>query len=541
MENALLILIITIAIATVLNVFLKKFDIPTVIGYVLTGFSISSIFHFAEDSREMLSHLAEFGIVFLMFTIGLEFSVNHLKNMKKEVFVYGGLQVILSGVLFSMLGAFIFELENKSAIVVGFALALSSTAIVLKVLNENNQIHSGYGRTTLGILLFQDLAVIPILLMVSFFTSETESVSILLLETMASAIVVFLILFVIGKYFLEHFFGWVMNTGSEEIFLAAVLLIVISASFLAHAFGFTYSLGAFIGGMMIADTKYRYRIETDLIPFRDILLGVFFVTIGMLIDWHSFIEYGHVILGLLVSVMLLKGLLIFGILQFFVQKRTALKTALALFQLGEFSLAILALAGAHELIPNELNQILIITIVLSMILTPFVLKNIKKLADILHKEPTALRDRALLGGSYRDHIIVCGYGPVGRKLVKKFKERKLLYIILEHDVKIVDEVIAKGEEAIYFANAAQKMVLSHFNVNHCSAIIVTIENEIQRQLICENITSFNPEINSIVKVNNSTEEEVIASLGVKHVINGRDTIADMMAEKALACHLKLQE
>ncbi len=540
MENALLILIITISISTVLNVFLKRYDIPTVIGYVLAGFAISSIFHFAEDSKEMLSHLAEFGIVFLMFTIGLEFSVNHLKKMKKEVFIYGGLQVILSGLFFTALALYVFDLEIKSAIVVGSALALSSTAIVLKILNENNQIHSGYGRTTLGILLFQDLAVIPILLMVSFFTSETESVSVLLLETFVSAIVVFLILFIIGKYILEHFFNWIMSTGSEEIFLVAVLLTVMAASFLAHIFGFTYSLGAFIGGMMIAETKYRYRIESDLIPFRDILLGVFFVTVGMLIDWHSLAYYGHIILGLLVGIILLKGFLIFGILRFFVQKRTALKTALALFQVGEFSLAIFALAYANHLISDELNQIMIITIVLSMIMTPFVLKNIKKIADLMTKEPTVLRERALKVDQYQDHIIVCGYGPVGQKLVKTFRERKLLYIILEHDMKIVDAEIAKGEEAIYFANAAQKMVLSHFNVSDCTAIIVTIENEIQRQLICENIASFDPEINSIVKVNNSAEEEVIESLGIKHIINGRDTIANMLAEEALACHLNLK-
>ena len=537
MENALLVLIITISISTVLNVFLKKYDIPTVIGYVLSGFAISSIFHFAEDQKEMLTHLAEFGIVFLMFTIGLEFSVNHLKKMKKEVFLYGGLQVLLSGLLFTGLGSLVFDLEMKSAIVVGAALALSSTAIVLKVLNENNQIHSGYGRVTLGILLFQDLAVIPILLMVSFFTSETESVPILLLETMASAIVVFLILFVIGKYFLEHYFNWIMSTGSEEIFLVAVLLTVMAASFLAHTFGFTYSLGAFIGGMMIADTKYRYRIEADLIPFRDILLGVFFVTVGMLIDWHSLVDYGFIILGLLVGIIMLKALLIFGILHVFIQKRTALKTALALFQVGEFSLAVFALAYSYNLISNELNQIMIITIVLSMILTPFVLKNIKKIADKLTKEPTRLRDRALISDTYNNHIIVCGYGPIGEKLVKKFREKNLLYVILEHDVKIVDKEIAKGEEAIYFANAAQKMVLSHFNVNDCAAIIVTIENEIQRQLICENIASFNPDINSIVKVNNSTEEELISSLGIKHIINGRNTIADLLAEEALACRL----
>jgi len=541
MENPLLILIITISIATVLNVVLKRFDIPTIIGYVITGFTISSLFHFAKDSREMLSHLAEFGIVFLMFTIGLEFSVNHLKRMKKEVFVYGALQVIISGVVFTMLGFLAFDLDIRSSIVIGFALALSSTAIVLKILNENNQIHSGYGRTTLGILLYQDLAVIPILLMVSFFTSETESLSVLLLETFGSAIVVFLILFLFGKYFLERFFGWVTASGSEEIFLVAVLLIVMSASFLADIFGFSYSLGAFLAGMIISETKYRYRIETDLIPFRDILLGIFFVTIGMLIDWHSLVKYGEVILGLLVGIMLFKGLVIFGILRLFVQTRTALKTAFALFQVGEFALAVFALAYANKLISNELNQIMIITVILSMIITPFVLKNIKKLADILHKEPMALRDRALIGGTYRDHIIICGYGPVGQKLVKLFKERNLLYIILEHDVQVVDKVIAEGEEAIYFANAAQQMVLSHFNVNECTAIIVTIENEIQRQLICENIASFDSSINSIVKVNNAEEEELIASMGIKHIINGRDTIADILAEEALACHLQLQE
>ena len=191
MEHTLIIFIITIAIATVLNVFLKKLDIPTVIGYILSGLAISTMFHFADESKDMLAHLAEFGIVFLMFTIGLEFSVKHLKSMKKEVFVYGGLEVLFSGLLFTALSSFILGLEIKSAIVVGFALSLSSTAIVLKILNENKDINAGYGRITLGILLFQDLAVIPILLMISFFTSETESVTVLLLETFASAIVVF--------------------------------------------------------------------------------------------------------------------------------------------------------------------------------------------------------------------------------------------------------------------------------------------------------------------------------------------------------------
>ncbi len=538
MENVLIVLIVTITIATVLNVVLKKFDIPTVIGYVISGFVISSLYHFAEDSREALSHLAEFGIVFLMFTIGLEFSVNHLKHMKREVFLFGGMQVMLSGLLFSLIGYWGFGLESKTAIVIGFALSLSSTAIVLKILNENNEIHAGYGRTTVGILIFQDLAVIPILLMVSIFTSQSDSIGTLLLNTLGSAILVFIILFVVGKYFLERFFDLIMDTGSEEIFLVAVLLGVLSASVLAEVFGFSYSLGAFIAGMMLSETKYRYRIEADLVPFRDILLGVFFVSIGMLIDWHSIVTYGHIILGLLVGIMLLKGLLIYLLLNVFIQKRTALKTALALFEVGEFSLAIFALANAKGLIEPGLNQILIITVVISMILTPFVLKNIKTIADKLTIEPDTLRERAMVGGTYTEHIIVCGYGPLGQKLVKTFKERNLLYVILEHDVKVVDSVIANGEEAIFFANAAQKMVLEHFNVAQCAAIVVTIDNEIQKQLICENIASFGPHINSVVKVMNNAEEESISALGIKHVVNARNIVADIMAEEVLACHIR---
>jgi CPA2 family monovalent cation:H+ antiporter-2 len=537
MDHVLFILIITISISTVLNVILKRFEVPTVIGYVLAGFAISSMFHFADESKEFLMHLAEFGIIFLMFTIGLEFSVKHLKSMKKEVFLFGGLQVGLSGLLFTLLAYYIFGLESKSAIVTGFALALSSTAIVLKVLNENNDIHSGYGRLSLGILLFQDIAVIPILLMVSFFTSKTDSLGTLLLDTLGGAVIIFIVLLISGKYLVERFFDWIIATDSEEIFLVAVLLGVISASAFAEAVGFTYSLGAFLAGMLLAETKYRYRIEADLVPFRDILLGVFFVTIGMLIDWHSIVNYIHYIIGLLVLIMLIKALIIFTVLNFFVQKRTALKTSMALFQVGEFALAVFALARANGLISSELNQILIITVILSMFVTPFVLRHIKKLADLFTVEPVTLRERAIVGTGYENHVIVCGYGPIGQKVVSRLKEQHVLYVILEHDIKIVNDVLARGEEAIFLANAAQKRVLSHFNVERSAAIIVTIENELQRRLVCENIFSFSDRIKSVVKVNNAEEEMIYKNMGITTVINGRDTIAEMLAHEVTVCHL----
>ncbi|MCK5854584.1 MAG: cation:proton antiporter [Sulfurovaceae bacterium] len=537
MHDILPILITTIAISTFINVFLKKFDIPTVIGYILTGLVTMQIFSFGEHSQETLSHLAEFGIVFLMFTIGLEFSLGHMKAMKKEVFVYGALQVMLSGAIFTFLANSFFGMEIKSAIVIGFALSLSSTAIVIKVLTEKDETHSGYGRIAVGVLIFQDLAVIPMLLMISIFTSENSSISELLLNTLFHAILVFFVLFVVGKYFIERFFDWVTSSGSEEIFLVSVMLIVIGASVIAETFGFSYTLGAFLSGMTIAETKYRYRIEADLVPFRDILLGVFFVTIGMQIDLNIVVEYGFIILGLLVGIMLIKALIIFLIVQLFTQKRTAIKSSLTLLQVGEFALAIFALAYSNKLISSDVNQVMIMTVVLSMVLTPFILNNLQTLTNKLFKEPTELRERAIRSTGYDSHIIICGYGPLGKQLAKTFKEKDLLYLIIEHDVKIVDKAIAGGEESIFFANAAQKGVLEHFNIKKSLAIIVAIENEHQLRLICENIDSFDTDINSVVMVKNHSQESVIADLNVKHLINGRDIVSNILVERVLECKI----
>ncbi len=533
MEQILLILILTIAISTIVNVFLKKFDIPTVIGYIFTGLITMQMFDFGLHSQETLSHLAEFGIVFLMFTIGLEFSIGHMRCMKREVFIYGAMQVFLSGFIFTALAIYIFKMDIKSAIVIGFALSLSSTAIVLKVLNEKNQIHTGFGRVAVGILIFQDLAVIPILLMISIFTSQNSSISQLLINTLLSAIVVFIILFVVGKFFIERFFDWVISSNSEEIFLGSVLLTVITSSTIAEFFGFSYSLGAFLAGMTIAETKYRYKIEADLIPFRDILLGIFFVTIGMQIDPLIAIKYSSTILTLLFAIMAVKSLIIFISLKFFLQSRTAIKSAFTLMQVGEFALAIFSLAFSNHLILSDTNQIMIMTVVLSMILTPFILNNIKSIANIFFKEPTVLRERAIKSTGYKNHVIICGYGVTGKKLSNKLRDRDILYVILEHDIKLVDNAIANGERAIFLANSAQKSVLEHFNIKESIAVVVTISNEHQMRLVCENINSFNADINTIVKVRNSSEADVLKDLNIKNIINSRDIVSDILVEKVL--------
>jgi CPA2 family monovalent cation:H+ antiporter-2 len=534
-ENLMLVFVTTIFIATILNVFLKKFEIPTIIGYIFSGLAISYLFGLQEIKTEELNHLAEFGIVFLMFTIGLEFSVAHLLKMKKEVFLYGFLQVFVTGFIFTLLGWYFFDLESKSAIVIGFALALSSTAIVLKILNENAEIHSGYGRITLGILLFQDLAVIPILLMISIFTSHTDSISLLLLKTLWSAVVVFLILFVFGKMFIERFFNWITSANSEEIFLIAVLFIVITSSFIAHLFGFTYSLGAFLAGMTIAETKYKYRIESDLVPFRDILLGVFFVTIGMQIDLMTIVDYWYIILGLLAGIMILKALIQFSMLYPFVQIRSNFKSALALFQIGEFALAVFALAYHNALIDNRINQILIITVVLSMIITPFVLKNLKTLADKFFKEPEL--EQVMMSTGFSNHIMIIGYGPLGEMVAKRLKKYGICYIIIEHEM----DLVRKGEEAgekIYLANAMQRQTLEALGAKNSLAVIVTLENASKIRQVCEAVMALDPNINAIVKVRNESHKKIVEDFGIRHIIVASEEMAEIITREALTCELK---
>ncbi len=331
------IIVLTIFIATITNLFLTRLHIPTIIGYIATGIIITYFLQLSHATHSKELHMiAEFGIVFLMFTIGLEFSIHHLVKMRKEVFLYGGLQVGFSILAFYLIARYYFGVDIKPSIIIGAALALSSTAIVLKILNSNRNINKEYGRRSLGILIFQDIMVIPILLMITIFSSEDLTLGELLLKTAIDAAILFVVLWAFGKFILEPFFNEVVKSNSDEIFIGSVLFIVIGSSVLAHSLGFSYSLGAFIAGMIIAETRYKHQVEADLIPFRDLLLGIFFVTVGMQIDFSVVAENYGTILGLLLLFTVVKMSIIFLLLRWTAGIRVAVKTALTLFQLGEF-------------------------------------------------------------------------------------------------------------------------------------------------------------------------------------------------------------
>ncbi len=524
--------LVAVLLSVVINTLLKHFKIPTIIGYIVTGIAVSSLFdlHRAYSS---LTHVAEFGIVFLMFTIGLEFSVKQLVAMRKEVLLFGSLQLFITAILLGLL-ALAAGAELKSAMIIGFALALSSTAIVLKFLNEKGHTHTPYGKKSIGILLFQDLAVIPILLMISVFASENSDLISMLESITIDAILAISILYIIGKFMLEPLLERVTRTDSSEIFLATVLFITIGAAELAHRFGFTYSLGAFIAGIMLAETTYKYQVESALIPFRDLLMGLFFVTVGMQIQPQAVLTYFHFILLASLVIMAVKFSVILIFLKPFTRLRTAIKTALALGQVGEFALAVFTLALGHDLLSAQMAQVLLSATVLSMIVSVFILPNIGTITDRFFPEPESLPHFETNGPS--NHIVVCGYGPMGRNVITRLHAMHMNYVILEHDISAV-RVGEKRGEPIYFANAANPDILRSFNVDKAAAVIVAVGNPNHLRLICETLNRIAAAPNIIIKASNRAEEQMLSDLNIGHVIVQSEQMASLLVEEAIQCKI----
>jgi CPA2 family monovalent cation:H+ antiporter-2 len=535
--SLLTIIIITIALSLFINLFLKKIDISPIVGYILTGALITIGLQSINIDQHIINELAEFGIVFLMFTIGLEFSLHHLKSMKKEVFVYGALQVVLSAAFFGYISNTFFGIDAKSSIVIGAALALSSTAIVLKVLNENGDIHRPYGRYSLGILLFQDLAVIPILLMISFFANPDASLSTMLFNTITSGAIVLIVMFIVGKYLLGHFFRYVVDTKTEELFISAVLLIVLASAQFAHSFGFSYSLGAFFAGMMIAETKYKYQIEADLVPFRDLLLGLFFISVGLQINIQVVYENFFLIIGLTAAILLAKAVILFLMISVFSFAKRAMKTALALAQVGEFSFAVLALAASSNLLDEFIIQILISVVVTSLIFTSLAIKHVRAFTDLFFKHSSEVMQTPIQSAGLDHHVIVCGYSLLGQKIVKQLKKKGITYVAIEHDRAHVQTGLDR-HDSVMFGNAASKHVLESVGVKDCMAVIVAIDNDEKVRLICENIKSINDNISIIVKISHQEQLDELDDLDIKDYINENESVAKLLVSKAMKCDLK---
>jgi CPA2 family monovalent cation:H+ antiporter-2 len=503
MENIILITLITGTIAVVLNLILKRFEVPPIIGYIFTGAIMGTFLSVSGTTASTLEHIAEFGIVFLMFTIGLELKLENLIDMRKQVFTYGTLQVLGIMAVFTTVAYFAFNLDIKASLVIGGALSLSSTAIVLKIMNESNEISKEYGQNTLGILIFQDLAVIPILLMLTILSNSTSTISSMLINIALGGAALIVVMIIFGKYFLEYILKIVDNADTHELFIMIVLIIAIGSSYLAHSLGFTYSMGAFIGGMLIAETHYKHQIEADLIPFRDLFLALFFVTVGMQIDINFLFSNVLQVITASIFIMIIKGITIFGILYIFTKQTVAFKTSLAILQVGEFSFVVFTYATSSNLLDKDIGQLLTLAVIISMIATPFILKNIFYFVDLIYGQKKVMPQSDTFKSCqlYHDHIIVCGYGSFAKKIIKNLKEYKLDYTVVVNNYQFYEEAIKAGEKAI-FGKPEQKSILIDAGLLKARVVIIGLHDMHSIESISHTVAAVKKDVKVMAKVTN---------------------------------------
>ena len=496
--------------------------LPAMLAYFAIGILFGPFVFSVLPSTESSRHVAEFGIVFLMFSIGLEFSLPKLYAMRKTLFGLGGAQVVLT-LAASMLIGWLAGLSLPTAFVIGGALTMSSTAIVSKILMERVDLNSRHGRLSIGILLFQDLAVIPILVLIPALGAQSGNLSAVLgLSFIKSAVLLF-VLFKFGKSGINFWFGLVAKQRSRELFVMNVLMVTLLLAAITKTAGLSYALGAFVAGMLISETRYRYQVESDIAPFRDILLGLFFISVGMLLDIHYLINHIGLVLGLLAAFVLFKAVVIAVLSRIFgFELGVGIRTGIVLAQAGEFSFVILALGLEQRLIGGDDLQLVLAASLLSMVLAAFVIPFNGRIARKLVKSYTRNSKQVVeeldgVAKDLKDHVIICGYGRSGQYLGRFLKEENIPFIALDIDPTRVHDAAAAGEHVMY-GDAGRRIVLEAAGGARAKALIVSYSDMRASMKVLHVAQESYPNLPVIVRTYDDADIETFRDAGATEVV-----------------------
>jgi monovalent cation:proton antiporter-2 (CPA2) family protein len=476
----------------------RRLGISPVFGFLVVGLAIGphGFVHFA-DTLPWLRHvlitdlagvraLAELGVVFLLFMIGIELSIDRLWAMRRRVFGLGGAQVLLTGAAIAVIATF-FDNTLTTAVVLGGAFALSSTAIVMQLLTENRRLGTATGRTSFAILLCQDLAVVPILFLLGTFAKQTDA-SVLAAFGWAIGQAVFAVVTIlaIGRLVIRPVFRFVGSTASREMFLALVLLVIIGTALLTEQVGLSMALGAFLAGLLFAETEYRHEIEVDIEPFKGLLLGLFFVSVGMSIDIAQVLAKPIWLIASVFGIFLVKSSIIFALARWSNESQAvALESGLLLGQAGEFAFVIIGIALGLGLLPNDTAQFMLILAGLTMVVTPPLAHVARNLARVIEdQEAIASQGDAAIPTELSDHIIIVGYGRVGQMLGALLDTQELTHVGIDIDPDLVASYRAAGS-GVFYGDARQADMLGRLGVDNASALVVTMDNPHAAEQIVE--------------------------------------------------------
>jgi CPA2 family monovalent cation:H+ antiporter-2 len=516
-------LVLILLTATVLLVALfRSLRLPALLAYLLVGMVIGPhALGWVPESDET-SYLAEFGVVFLMFSIGLEFSLQQLKAMRRKVFGLGGAQVLITMTLVSTISMAL-GLSWQAGVALGGILAMSSTAIVSKLLTERAELHSAHGREIIGVLLFQDLAVVPLLILIPAFAVRQEHLGTALALAFGKAVVVLWVLLFLGQKLVRPWFYQVARHKSSELFMLNVLFVTLGLAYLTQQAGLSLALGAFLAGILISETKYRYQVEADIKPFRDMLLGLFFITIGMLLDLREVVaNFGWIVL-LLALLLPGKALLVTIVSRLSGSDwGVAIRSGLALSQAGEFGFVLLALAGQQHLLEGRILQNSLAAMLLSMLIAPFLIQHSNRIVRRLYRgewndHSLKLHQVMVKSASVSDHVIICGFGRTGQNLARFLEQEDVPFIALDFDPARVHAAASGGENVVY-GDASRREILMATGVKRAKALAVTYDDTKSALKILHHVRELNPALAVIVRTTDSTELDKLQKAGATEVV-----------------------
>jgi CPA2 family monovalent cation:H+ antiporter-2 len=503
---------------------LRRLRLPLILAFLLVGMAVGPYALGWVMPTETTGALAEFGVVFLLFTLGLEFSLPRMIAMRSEVFGLGGLQVGVTTAVVATIG-WACGLAPEVAILLGGAVAMSSTAIVLRQLTEQDELNRTHGRLAFGTLLFQDLAFVPFLALAGVLASAQVSYTALEITfAVLKAAVALVIVLAAGRWLLRPLFHEIASSRTPELFTFTVLFVAIGSSWATHAAGLNFALGAFLAGMMLAETEYRYQVEAGIRPFRDTLLGLFFVTVGMQLDVPGLLRQLPAVIALLAGLLLLKTLIVMlAARPYSGQWFKALRTGIVLSQGGEFGFALLALLLQNRLIAAEITQPFLAAITLSMLLAPMLIRHNKQIARLVLRETGPVQtglerlDAANKALAAREHVILCGYGRVGQNVARVLEGQGFEFIAMDLDPLRVRTARAAGDAVVY-GDAADEGMLQSVGLDRASAVVVTFSDPMRSLAIVRAARSKRPYVPILVRTMDDTQLEQLLAAGATEVV-----------------------
>ncbi len=479
-------IIILLFTSVAMIIFFKQLRLSPVLGYLVAGALIGPHGFQLLKGEEIAKSIAELGIVFLLFAIGLELTWDKLKAMRKYVLGFGSLQVILTAIAIS-LALKLFGFDNEVAILVGSALSLSSTAMVLQVINENSESSTRVGRLSFSVLLLQDLAVIPILVLIPLISNPNINIGSALLGASFNAVIALIIIFFIGRVLLRPIYRIVVEMKSDVLFLSTTLIVVLGSAFISYKLGLSFALGAFVAGLMVAETEYKYRVENEILSLKYLLMGLFFMTIGMSFEVDLLVNKLPIIIIGAVGLIVIKATIIILLCRAFkFPMAPAIHAGLLLAQGGEFAFVVFLMAVQNKIIGIELSQLLMTIVTVTMAFTPLLAAFGRKIKGAIYVKE-ALHDNKLKReiGDIQYHIIIIGFGKTGRIIANILRKTEVNHLILDSNHRIVRAEKANGHN-IYYGDAMNRDILSHIGVVSAEAVIIATEDDYS----CLKITSF---------------------------------------------------